>query len=135
LAAASPGSAFSFLVSYSLGLGIPFLIVGLFTNQAQDWIKKVGPKLKYVNYVFGTILIALGILVFTNQLSRIASVPFLSELLIQANAVGPGLAGSLGIGISFIAGLASFLSPCVLPLIPAFLSYLASTVVPPKNEA
>ncbi len=26
--------------------------------------------------------------------------------------------------IAFIAGLASFLSPCILPLIPAFLSYL-----------
>src|SRR3989338_8400588 len=27
--------------------------------------------------------------------------------------------------VAFIAGLISFLSPCVLPLIPGFLSYLA----------
>jgi cytochrome c-type biogenesis protein len=34
--------------------------------------------------------------------------------------------GALNIGIAFFAGFVSFLSPCVLPLIPAFLSYLAS---------
>ena len=31
---------------------------------------------------------------------------------------------SLGIGISFTAGLLSFLSPCVLPLIPSYMSFI-----------
>ncbi|NUN11963.1 sulfite exporter TauE/SafE family protein [Candidatus Micrarchaeota archaeon] len=31
--------------------------------------------------------------------------------------------------LAFIAGLVSFLSPCVLPLVPAFLSYLAGTSI------
>lgn len=31
------------------------------------------------------------------------------------------------LAISFLAGLASFLSPCVFPLIPAFLTYLAGS--------
>jgi cytochrome c-type biogenesis protein len=31
--------------------------------------------------------------------------------------------------VSFLAGLGSFLSPCILPIIPGFLSYLASTAV------
>jgi len=31
---------------------------------------------------------------------------------------------SLGIPLAFIAGLASFLSPCVLPLLPGYLSYM-----------
>jgi len=128
LAVSNPGSAFPLLLSYSLGLGIPFLIVGLFTNQAQGFIEKAGPKLKYVNYVFGLILILLGIFVFTNQLSRIASVPFLSNLLISIGVESATIGGSLSLGISFIAGLASFLSPCVLPLIPAFLAYLGTTV-------
>src|SRR3989338_7734848 len=35
LAASAPGSAFALLLSYSLGLGIPFLIVGVFAGQAQ----------------------------------------------------------------------------------------------------
>ena len=134
LAVSNPASAFPLLLSYSLGLGIPFLIVGLFTNSASKFIEKAGPKLKYVNYVFGAILIILGILVFTNQLSRVASVPFLSNLLINVSEGSVGMVGALGLGISFIAGIASFLSPCVLPLIPAFLSYLATTVVSGKKE-
>lgn len=127
LAITSPASAFPLLLSYSLGLGIPFLIVGLFTGRASKFIEKFGTRVKYVNYVFGAVLIIFGILVFTNNLARFASFPFLSDMLIYFEASGMGIVSSLGLGVSFIAGLASFLSPCVLPLIPAFLIYLAST--------
>ena len=127
LALTQPSSAF-LLLAYTLGLGIPFLLVGLFTNQAQEWIIRSAGILKVLNRVFGVLLIALGILVFTEQLNRVANLPVLSEFLIDLNASGPG-AGSLNIGIAFLAGIISFLSPCVLPLIPAFLSYLASIVV------
>ena len=44
----------------------------------------------------------------------------------------------IGIGIAFLAGLASFLAPCVLPLVPAYLSYLTGYTVtgaqPDKKE-
>lgn len=33
-------------------------------------------------------------------------------------------AASLGVGISFTAGVLSFLSPCVLPLIPSYVSFI-----------
>lgn len=33
----------------------------------------------------------------------------------------------IGIGGAYLAGLASFLSPCVFPLVPGYLSYLAGT--------
>jgi len=33
-------------------------------------------------------------------------------------------AANISMGISFLAGLASFLSPCVFPLVPAYISYL-----------
>ena len=129
LAVIEPSTAFFLLLSYSLGLGIPFLLVGLFTNQAQGLINKAGKWITYANYVFGVILIAIGIFVFTNQLSRIANFPFASKILISLNVGGVGLGTSLNLGIAFFAGLLSFLSPCVLPLIPAFLAYLASTVI------
>ncbi len=132
LAITQPGGAFFLLLAYSLGLGIPFLIVGLFTNQAQHLITKYVSWLRYFNYVFGVVLIFLGILVFTNQLSRVANLAFASDLLLALDISSFGVGGSLNIWISFLAGLVSFLSPCVLPLIPAFLTYLASTVI--KNE-
>ena len=33
-------------------------------------------------------------------------------------------AASIGVGISFTAGILSFLSPCVLPLIPSYISFI-----------
>ncbi len=121
LAITNPGSAFGLLVAYSLGLGLPFLVVGLFTDASSKFIQKLGNKLNYFNYFFGVILIILGILIFTNNLNKVASFPLLVDLFSgkQINF------SSLGIGISFFGGVVSFLSPCVLPLIPAFLSYLA----------
>ena len=133
LAVVSPTNAFGLLLAYSIGLGIPFLLVGLFTQQASGFIEKARPKLKYVSYFFGAFLILLGVLVFTNNLSRVANFAFVTDWLLNLDAsIGLG-AGSLNYGIAFIAGLGSFLSPCVLPLIPAFLTYLASTTVQ-ENE-
>lgn len=33
--------------------------------------------------------------------------------------------GSVSVGAAFLAGLASFVSPCVLPMLPTFLLVLA----------
>ena len=37
--------------------------------------------------------------------------------------------GEIGIGLAFLAGLASFLSPCVFSLVPAYVGYLAGRSV------
>lgn len=128
LAVTQPTSAFFLLFAYSLGLGLPFLVVGLFTNQAKVWISKSGRFLQYINYIFGVILIILGIFVFTSQLSRIANFALLTNILLSLNIGGLSNAGTLNVLVAFLAGLGSFLSPCVLPLIPAFLAYLGTTV-------
>ncbi len=131
LAIAHPASAFFLLFAYSLGLGIPFLAVGLFSAQAQRFISVSQKWTKIIIPVFGVFLIFLGILVFTNKLGMIANWSWISSLLIKLN-VGFDGGFSLNVGVAFIAGLVSFLSPCVLPLVPAFLSYLASLAV--KSE-
>ena len=83
LAATNPGSAFPLLMSYSLGLGAPFLIVGLFASRASNIINKYAHILKYVNIIFGIILIVLGVLVFTESLNRIASFELLNQFLLR----------------------------------------------------
>ena len=128
LAVTQPGTAFFLMLAYSLGLGIPFLLVGLFTNQAQRVIERSEKVITYFKYIFGVILILLGILVFVNQLSRVANLAFATDFLTSLN-LGTVGSGSLNFGIAFLAGFVSFISPCVLPLIPAFLSYLASVGV------
>lgn len=41
----------------------------------------------------------------------------------------------LNIGISFAAGVLSFLSPCILPLIPAYLSLMGGTTIQSLQES
>ncbi len=126
LAATQPSTAFFMMMSYTLGLGIPFLIVGLFVNEAQGFLNRAAKWIVYVNYFFGVLLIIIGVLVFTDNLSRVANFSAASNLLIALNLESVGTGASLNFGIAFLAGLVSFLSPCVLPLIPGFLSYLAA---------
>lgn len=139
LAATQTSSAFVLLFAYTLGLGIPFLLVGLFTTQAQNFINRAGKWLGYLQYFFGIILIILGVLIFTSQLARIANSEIATSFIIGLNnklmsVFGIDFGGSeiaslnfVNLAISFGAGLVSFLSPCVLPIIPGFLSYLATT--------
>jgi len=81
LAATQPGLAFSLLFSYSLGLGLPFLVLGLFTAQASRFINRFGRVVGYINIAFGILLIILGILVFTQSLNLIASFGFVNQLI------------------------------------------------------
>lgn len=83
LAASAPGTAFWLLLSYAIGLGVPFLAVGLFVSQASQWINKYAEKLEIVNKVFGFILVILGILVVTQDLSLITNFGFLNNFLIK----------------------------------------------------
>ena len=83
LAATAPGSAFALLFSYALGLGIPFLVVGAFAAQATHFLNRFAPIVKYINIVFGFLLIIIGILVFTENLSRIANFEFLNGIILK----------------------------------------------------
>jgi cytochrome c-type biogenesis protein len=81
LAATTPSVAFNLLLLYSLGLGIPFILIGVFFSRATRVIRSMSKHLKYYNVFLGGFIILLGILVFTNQLAYIANFPLLNELL------------------------------------------------------
>ena len=83
LAASQPGSSFALLFAYTLGLGIPFLLVGLFSVQALALIRRLGPFLRWFQVAMGLLLIVLGILVFTQSLASIASLGFVNSLLLK----------------------------------------------------
>jgi cytochrome c-type biogenesis protein len=80
-AATSPGAAYNSLLAYSLGLGVPFLITGAFFSQSTKVIRKMAKHLKYFNPIMGAILIILGILVLTNQLSIIGNFPLANGII------------------------------------------------------
>jgi cytochrome c-type biogenesis protein len=127
LAAVSPGLGFLYLMAFSLGLGIPFLMAGAFISRVSGFLKKTGKFLRYFSIVSGAFLIAVGLLVVTN---------YIGVLQIFLNNVGPlgSLADPLGQSqLSFLialsAGFLTFISPCILPLVPAFLAFVSGTSV------
>jgi len=127
LAAVSPGLGFLYLMAFSLGLGIPFLIAGAFISRVAGFMRRSGRFLKYFGIVSGLFLVGVGLLVVTN---------YIGMLQIFLNGVGPlsSLANPLGQSqLSFLialgAGFLTFISPCILPLVPAFLAYVSGTSV------
>lgn len=82
LAATTPSISFHLLLAYSLGLGIPFVLMGVFFSRATKVIRAMSKHLKYYNLILGGFIILLGILVFTNQLAYIANFPLLDKLLL-----------------------------------------------------
>lgn len=64
---ASLGSGVTLLLAYSIGLMLPFLLVGLFTVRASTFLSTHSGLVDWFSKLGGVILILLGILVFTNQ--------------------------------------------------------------------
>lgn len=83
LAATTPSHAFTLLLAYSLGLGIPFILMGLFFSRMTGVIRILSKHLRYYTFIMGGFIILLGVLVYTNQLATIASFPLLNNLVLS----------------------------------------------------
>jgi cytochrome c-type biogenesis protein len=82
LAATTPSQAFTLLLAYSIGLGVPFILMGVFFSRMTGIIRRLSKHLKYYTIIMGAFIILLGILVLTNQLATIASFPILNNVLL-----------------------------------------------------
>ena len=82
LASTTPGIAFNLLLAYSVGMGIPFVIMGGLISRSSKIVSKMRKHLKYYTVVFGIVIIILGVLVFFNQLVLIANFPLLNDLIL-----------------------------------------------------
>lgn len=60
------------LFAYSLGLGIPFFISALAINSFFSTFKKVAPYMKIITVVSGIFLVAVGLLIFTNNFGMLS---------------------------------------------------------------
>lgn len=119
---------------YSLGLGIPFLIVGAAFSSMSVWLRKLNRYMNVIGIVSGILLIFIAALLWTGSLASLAGYfPGLNEMAYAleesaAGAVGGDIIGSNLLGaapIALIAGILSFVSPCVLPLVPGYIGYLS----------
>jgi cytochrome c-type biogenesis protein len=119
------GQAMVLSSGYALGLGLPFLAIGLMMDRATGFVRRFRPHLRTMEIVSGVFLIVMGLMMVTGRLTLIA-------IWAQRN----GLFLDIPLGglnptylIAMLAGLISFLSPCVLPLVPAYVGYLSGHAV------
>ena len=66
------GQGVALLTVYSLGLGIPFLLVGLAFAPVSQALRRANRYLGIVSVVSGALLALMGILVFTGSLAALA---------------------------------------------------------------
>lgn len=115
------GAGIFLLIVYSMGLGIPFLLTGIALNYAMGAFKAIKRNYKTIEMISGLLLIFIGVLIATSQFTRMSG--WLSRVF------GAGFEASLGTNATWItaaaAGFLSFISPCVLPLVPAYISYIS----------
>ena len=115
------GQAMWLTSGYSLGLGIPFLILALGLERATGWVKRMRRYQRAFQIASGVFILIIGVMLLTNTMSRIAIWAFQNGLYIDFSTYTAAPTYLTAI----LAGLLSFLSPCVLPLVPAYLGYLS----------
>jgi cytochrome c-type biogenesis protein len=59
------------LGTYSLGMAVPFLAMGLALNSIHGFYRRLGPYLGVISFSSGVLLIVVGILVYTGSLPQI----------------------------------------------------------------
>jgi cytochrome c-type biogenesis protein len=74
------GSGVLLLAVYSLGLGIPFLLLGLAFDRVAPLLKRLQPYLRIIELVTGALLVLMGVVIYFNWLLIINSRFFIPGL-------------------------------------------------------
>jgi cytochrome c-type biogenesis protein len=119
------GQAMRLSMAYSIGLGVPFLILALAIDQTIPLVRKLGKHMQTVQIISGLLIIIIGILMISAQMTVISRWALKSGLYLdfQASSGVPSMITAVA------AGALSFFSPCVFPLVPAYLGYLSGHVI------
>ncbi|MCH7697518.1 MAG: hypothetical protein IH865_01080, partial [Chloroflexi bacterium] len=101
---------------------------GFALGSVMRGMRKIGPLMPILEIVGGVLVIFIGALIFLDEFT-IFNQYFTGGVSTVTSAEGglPGvsLTGPFGFGIAFAAGIIAFLSPCVLPMVPAYVMHLA----------
>ncbi len=114
------------LFAYTLGLGVPFLLVAAMADRMLPLLARMKRHMHKVEVVSGLLLILVGVVMLSGQITRLSN---------SLQSLGTGLEGllpeglPLSIPVALLAGLLSFASPCVLPLVPAYIGYIGGMAI------
>jgi cytochrome c-type biogenesis protein len=123
------GQAMILSLGYSLGMGIPFLILALALDSAVPLIRKLRKHQRTFQIIAGLMIIIIGILMVTAQMTALSRWALRSGLYLDISS-GSQIPSML---TAILAGILSFLSPCVFPLVPAYLGYLSGHMIGMTN--
>ena len=129
LDSASLLQAIILLTCYAAGLGIPFLIVGATFGASTKFLRKLNRWMPLIGVVSGVLLVFVGMLIALDRVVVLneALGSFGVDVLAGSDGSSTSMldlnAGSAA--IAFAGGFVSFISPCVLPLVPIYLGHLA----------
>ena len=129
LDSASLFQAVILLICYAAGLGIPFLIVGATFGASTQFLRKLNRWMPLIGVISGVLLVFVGMLIALDRVVVLneALGSFGVDVLIGSDGSSTRMldlnAGSAA--IAFAGGFVSFISPCVLPLVPIYLGHLA----------
>ena len=137
---ATVGQGAALLAIYSLGLGIPFLLTGAAFGRATSVLRRLNRHANVVSIISGVFLLYVAYLLWSDSLGALTNrfsglnawvlgleTDFLGVVGMGESVIGLSLVA--GAPLALFAGVISFLSPCVLPLVPAYIGYLSSTAV------
>jgi cytochrome c-type biogenesis protein len=118
----SSGQAMLLASGYAVGLSVPFLLLAVMLDRALEVVGRFRRHLRMFQLLSGGFLVLIGVLMLANRLTFIAIWAqrngFYLDLATPSSAAPTYL-------VAIAAGLLSFLSPCVMPLVPAYLGYLS----------
>jgi cytochrome c-type biogenesis protein len=127
------------LAIYSLGLGMPFLITGAAFSRATLVLRGLNRHANIVSLVSGFFLLYVAWLLWSDRLTSLtAQFAFLNQwvfMLEESFSASVDVNAAFSSGalsaapLAFLAGIISFISPCVLPLIPAYIGYLSGAAL------
>jgi cytochrome c biogenesis protein CcdA len=115
------------LTAWSAGFGVPFLITGLMIGQVMRGMRRIRPVMPVLEVAGGLLVVFIGCLIFLDRFT------VFNQYFTGFNATGDaeqGLSGIevtslFGFVVAFAAGIIAFLSPCCLPMVPAYIAHLA----------
>lgn len=117
------------LLVYCLGLGVPFLLTALAVGYFLKLFEKLHSKMRWIELISGILLAGLGGIFLSGKdylLRGLMGISLEGWEMSMADKITAGVS-PWALFLSFLAGFLSFVSPCVLPLLPSYMAFIAST--------
>ncbi len=118
------------LFIYSMGLGVPFLLTALALQYVLPFLNRMKRYLHAIEIVAGIIVVGMGLVLVTDSLLRFTGWLYKTFPALANVGTGPEASGDvISASAVFVAGLVSFISPCVLPLVPVYISWITGQTI------